>query len=201
MTALSKKSFLHNMYERMISYATTPAAERVFCFISFIESSFFPLPPDLMMIPMIVAEKTKAFRLAFLGTVYSVLGGMFGYAIGYFLYKTLGSWIINAYGLHEKMVSFQTQFDQYGFWIIALKGLTPIPFKLVTIASGVAQFNFVQFLGASIIARAFRFYLLAAILWFFGPAAKKIIEKYLTLVLVGILGIIVLGFFIVKWIL
>jgi membrane protein YqaA with SNARE-associated domain len=121
-----------------------------------------------------------------------------GYAIGYYLFSTIGDLIIETYGLHNAFERFQNDFQNYGFWIISLKGLTPIPFKLVTIASGVAHFDITQFLIASVIARAFRFYLLYGILYFFGPLAKQYIEKYLTVALLVCLGIIVAGFIIVK---
>lgn len=196
---VEKKNIIHRLYSTMLEYAHSPRAIWAFCAVAFAESSFFPLPPDLMMIPMILADRAKAFRLAFLGTIFSVVGGFLGYAIGCFLFESIGEWIINTYGLHAAMQKFQNDFTHYGFWIIALKGLTPIPYKLVTIASGVAHFDLMQFGIASVIARSFRFYLLAGILWFFGPWAKTFIEKYLTLVLFATLGAIVLGFFIVKW--
>jgi membrane protein YqaA with SNARE-associated domain len=191
-------SFFYRYYHSALKHADSPKAFRSMCMISFAESSFFPLPPDLLMIPMILANRSLAWKLAFWGTISSVLGGIFGYAIGYFLFSTLGEWIINSYGFQSTMDSFHQGFAKWGFWIIVLKGLTPIPYKLVTIASGVAQYHFGLFVVASVIARAFRFYLLAALLWFFGPLAKNIIEKYLTLFLLGSLIIIVGGFLIVK---
>lgn len=175
-----------------------PRAFWVYCSVCFAESSFFPLPPDLMMIPMILSQRTLAWRLAFWGTVYSVLGGIAGYAIGYYVFESIGAWIIETYNLGNAFTNFQKSFETYGFWIIALKGLTPIPYKLVTISSGVAHFNFFQFICASIIARAFRFYLLAGLLWFFGEWAKEFIDKYLGLLLAASLVIIVLGFFLIK---
>lgn len=193
-----KTGLIRKLYNKMLAYAHAPNAVRIYCGIAFAESSFFPLPPDLMMIPMILADRSKAFRLAFLGTICSVIGGFFGYAIGYYLYQSLGIWVIETYGLASAMTKFQNDFAQYGFWIIALKGLTPIPYKLVTIASGVAKFDLLKFGMASVIARAFRFYLLAGVLWYFGPWAKKFVDKYLNLVLFATLGVIVLGFFMVK---
>lgn len=192
------RGFLYSMYDKIIQSANNPRAVWVFCGISFAESSFFPLPPDLFMIPMVLANRSLAWRLAFLGTVTSVLGGLLGYAIGYYLFASIGDWIIQTYGLSTSFAKFQHGFDEWGFWIIALKGLTPIPYKLVTIASGVAHFPLETFIMASIIARSFRFYLLAALLWWLGPWARDFIEKYLTLCLVGSLGIIGLGFVIIK---
>lgn len=167
--------------------------------ISFAESSIFPFPPDWIMIPMVLADRSQAWRLAFWGTVSSVLGGIVGYALGAFLWSTIGSWVINVYNMQASMLAFQEGFAAYGFWIIVLKGATPIPYKLVTIASGMASYPFGWFVVASVISRAFRFYLLAALLWRFGPYAQKAMEKYflwlmgLSLVLI-IGGIYVVGF-------
>lgn len=190
--------FLRKVYEKILQEADTKRARFILCILSFAESSVFPLPPDILLIPMILANQAQAWSLAFYCTISSVLGGIVGYAIGYFLFSTFGEWVIQTYGLQSAFIKFQQDFQIYGFWIIALKGLTPIPFKLVTIASGVFQLNFITFIGASIVARAFRFYLLAGILWKFGPWAKILIEKYLTLVLLSSLAVIILGFIIVK---
>ncbi|HLD95895.1 MAG TPA: YqaA family protein [Alphaproteobacteria bacterium] len=186
--------------EKIMSCARHKHATTWMVFISFIESSFFPFPPDLLIVAMLMADRTKAWALAFYATISSVLGGMLGYAIGFFLFETLGEWIIKTYSLQEAFIRFQHDFQEWGFWIISLKGLTPIPFKLVTIASGVAQLDFKTFVLASIIARSFRFYLLSALMYFFGPAATEFIQKYLTLVLVATLVILVAGFVIVKYI-
>jgi len=193
-----KGGWVYSLYYKTLESANSPRALWIYCLVSFAESSFFPLPPDLLMIPMLLANRSLAWRLAFLGVLTSVLGGFLGYAIGYYLYESLGGWIITTYNLSDAFAKFQQGFDQWGFWIIALKGLTPIPYKLVTIASGVARFDLISFTIASIIARGFRFYLLAALLWWFGPWAKDFIEKYLTLFLISSLAIIVAGFAIFK---
>ncbi len=198
-SSLSSPGLVRRLYNFFIEMSHHPYAFWAYCCVCFAESSFFPLPPDLMMIPMVLANRAQAWILAFWGTVFSVLGGIVGYAIGYYLFQTMGIWIIEAYHLGDTFAKFQKSFDLYGFWIIVLKGLTPIPYKLVTISSGLAHFDFIQFVGASIIARAFRFYLLAGLLWFFGPWAKDFIEKYLGLLLTASLAIIVLGFFVVKF--
>ncbi len=178
--------------------AGTPKAVWIVNLISFAESSFFPLPPDLMLIPMILADRAKAWWLAFLCTVSSVIGGLVGYAIGYFLFETVGEWIIQTYQLQTSFTRFQTDFQAWGFWLIVLKGLTPIPFKLVTIASGVAGLSLPQFVLASIIARSFRFFLLAGLLWFFGDWARTFIERYLPWLLGAVLASLVFGFIAVK---
>jgi membrane protein YqaA with SNARE-associated domain len=189
---------VRRMYDWCLEAADTKRAQYIMYLMAFAESSFFPLPPDLMLIPMILANRLLAWRLAFWATVSSVIGGMAGYAIGFYLFASFGQWIIDSYQLQSAFDRFQTDFQNYGFWIIVLKGLTPIPYKLVTIASGVAKFDLAQFVTASVIARSFRFYLLATILYFFGPIAKQYIEKYLTLALLASLAIILIGFAIVK---
>lgn len=193
------KNWLKRQYDRILFSATTPQAVWIVCLISFAESSFFPLPPDLLLIPMILANRQQAWRLAGLCTVTSVVGGLLGYAIGYYLYANVGEWVIQTYNLTAAFDKFQLGFSEWGFWIIALKGLTPIPYKLVTIASGVAHFDLKTFMLASFIARGFRFYVLAGLLWWFGPWARYYIEKYLGLFLTLTLGIILLGFIILKY--
>lgn len=195
---ITSPSYLRRTYDWAIRSANTPKAVWTVILISFAESSFFPLPPDLMLIPMILADRTKAWWLAFMCTVSSVLGGLVGYAIGFFLFETIGEWIIQTYHLQDSFGRFQTDFQAWGFWIIVLKGLTPIPFKLVTIASGVAGLNLTLFVTASIIARSFRFFLLAGLLWYFGDWARTFIERYLPWVLGGSLVALIAGFFTVK---
>jgi len=195
---IASPSWLRRIYAWTLQMAATPKAVWIVNLISFAESSFFPLPPDLMIIPMILANRTKAWWLATLCTVSSVLGGLVGYAIGYFLFEAVGEWIIQTYHLQDSFGRFQTDFQAWGFWLIVLKGLTPIPFKLVTIASGVAGLNLSQFILASLIARAFRFYLLAGLLWFLGDWARIFIERYLPWVLGAVLASLVLGFIAVK---
>jgi len=197
-TVACSPSFLRRVYDWVILSANTPRAVWIVNLVSFAESSFFPLPPDLMLIPMILADRAKAWWLAFTCTASSVLGGFVGYAIGYFLFGTAGEWIIQTYNLESAFVRFQNDFQAWGFWIIVAKGLTPIPFKLVTIASGVAGLNLTQFAVASLIARSFRFFLLAGLLWFFGDWARTFIERYLSWTLGGILALLVAGFVAVK---
>lgn len=190
---------VRSLYTKILESAQTPWAFSVYCVVAFLESSIFPIPPDLIMIPMILANRQIAWRLASWGVLASVVGGFLGYFIGYSLYNSLGSWIIVKYGLQDSFVRFQDGFHEWGFWIIALKGLTPIPYKLVTIASGVAHFPLIPFLGASIIARGFRFFLLAGLLWRFGPIIKPLFDKYINLFLFISLAIIGLGFFLIKF--
>src|SRR3546814_957733 len=133
--------------------AARPNAGRVLAVVAFLESSVFPIPPDVMLSPMCLADRSKAFRYALICTIGSVFGGMLGYAIGHFLIETVGQAIIDFYGYADKWQAFERAYAEYGVWIILIKGLTPIPYKLVTIASGAAHFDFVIFVIASIATR------------------------------------------------
>jgi membrane protein YqaA with SNARE-associated domain len=167
--------------------------------VSFMESSFFPIPPDVMLVPMVLANRAKAFRIALVCTVCSVLGGLFGYAIGYFFFETLGAWVVKTYGLQAGLAAFRAGFDEYGTWIILIKGLTPIPYKLVTIASGAAHFDLFTFVWASILTRGLRFFLVAALLWKFGEPIRAFIEKRLTLLTWIFLFALIGGFVVVRF--
>ena len=134
---------------------------RALAIVAFLESSIFPIPPDAMLVPMVLARPQRAWQLALIATAASIVGGLAGYAIGYFLLETLGSRIIEFYGLGDKFAEFQQTWNEWGVWIILIKGLTPIPYKLVTIASGLAEFNLGTFILASIVTRGARFFLLA----------------------------------------
>src|SRR5262249_58998461 len=150
--------------------------------ISFAESPFLPLPPDFLLVPMTLARPRRAWLIATVCTVASVLGGFVGYAIGYFLFDAVGRPVLEFYHAMDKYEALKAGFAQWGGWIIILKGLTPIPFKLVTIASGVAKFNLVVFALASLVSRSLRFFLLAALLWRFGEPVRDFIERRLMLV-------------------
>ena len=193
-----QKGWLYRLYHRTLDNANSPKAFWVYLAVAFAESSFFPLPPDLLMIPMVVANRSLAWRLAFWGTVASVLGGLLGYFIGSVLYATVGQWLIDLYHLEAGAARFHQGYNEWGFWIIVLKGLTPIPYKIVTIASGMANYPLLSFIGASVIARSFRFFLLAALLWRFGAFAKQMMDRYLGWCLFASFAVIILGFVIVK---
>ena len=164
-----------------------------------LESSIFPIPPDIMLIPMIIADRTKAWFLAFTCSLSSISGGLVGYAIGYYLFESIGIWIIEKYSLESAFTNFQSLFQEYGFWIIVLKGVTPIPFKIVAIAAGATGLNIWQFLLASTISRSIRFFMLATCLYFLGDQAKEFIHKNLNFVLFGFLVTLFLGFAVFKF--
>jgi membrane protein YqaA with SNARE-associated domain len=167
--------------------------------VSFAESSFFPIPPDVILVPMCLANPPKARYYALICTVASVLGGLLGYAIGALLYDTVGTWLINAYGYGERMDEFRAAYAEWGAWIILIKGLTPIPFKLVTIASGFAGYDLFWFVVLSIITRGFRFFLVAELLRHYGEPIRDFIDRRLNLVTTGVVVVIVAGFVIARY--
>jgi membrane protein YqaA with SNARE-associated domain len=187
------RSTLRRLYDWCMDAAGKPHAFWTLGAVSFAESSFFPVPPDIMLIPMALAQPQRAFRLAAWCSFMSVLGGAFGYAIGAILYDSLGLWLIKFYGYGGKVEAFREAYAQWGAWIILLKGLTPIPYKIVTITSGFAGYNFGLFILFSIITRSARFFVLAFLLNRFGPRARDIIEKRLGLWALLFAAIVIVG--------
>lgn len=169
----------------MMDLVRSPNAERSLVAISFAESSFFPLPPDLMLGPMAAAEPSKWARYALNCTIASVAGGLLGYAIGYFLFESVGQAIISFFGYGGKEDALRAFYAQWGAWFIFMKGLTPIPFKLVTIVSGAMQFSLPVFLVATILTRGLRFFAVAFIFQKFGPQIAPVVEKRMGLVLIA----------------
>ena len=172
---------IRSLYDWVIRLAGHPRAIPALGVVSFLESSFFPIPPDVMLVPMVLANRAKAFRIALVCTVCSVFGGLLGYAIGFYFFETIGEWVVRTYGMQAALDKFRAGFQEWGIWIILIKGLTPIPYKLVTIASGAAHFDLFTFVWASIVTRGLRFFLVAALLWKFGEPIRTFIEKRLTL--------------------
>lgn len=168
--------------------------------VSFAESSFFPIPPDVMLVPMVLADRSRAWLIAGVCTIASVLGGMLGYYIGYALLETVGEWIVALYGMGEGLANFQHWYAEYGLWVILIKGMTPIPYKIVTIASGIAHFSLPVFIIASIVTRGARFFLVAALLYWFGAPIRAFIEKRLTLVTTLFVVALVGGFIVIKYV-
>jgi len=182
---------LRKMYDWVLSLARHKHADKALAAISFAESSFFPVPPDVMLAPMVATRPERAYTYATICTVSSVLGGLLGYAIGYFL-TPLGMWILEILGKADTFEASKALFQQHGAWVILIKGLTPIPFKLITIASGIFQFSLPLFIGLSIITRAARFFLVAFVIKTFGPAMLEMIEKRLAL-WTGIFIVVLVG--------
>lgn len=190
---------MRRMYDWMMGMAGSPRAPWALGIVSFIESSFFPIPPDVMLIPMVLKDRSKAWWYATLATVTSVAGGILGYAIGYFFFEAIGKPILDFYGREHALDSFIQFVHEYGVEAVIIKGMTPIPFKVVTIAAGVAKMDLLAFIGASIIARAMRFYLVAGLLYFFGQPIREFIEHRLTLVTTVFVVVLVGGFVAVKY--
>jgi membrane protein YqaA with SNARE-associated domain len=194
-------TLLRSLYDRTLRIAAHPRAIWGLAAVSFIESSVFPIPPDILLIPMCISDRNKAFRYAAVCTVASVLGGLLGYAIGYFLYESVGHRIIEIYGMQEKFGLLKAKYAAYGGWIIFAKGLTPFPYKIITILSGVMQLSLPVFIVSSIFSRAIRFYLVAALLWKYGAPVQAFIEKRLMLVTMAFLLLLIAGFAAIKYIL
>jgi len=188
------RGMLRRIYDWCIDAAHKPYALWIMAAVSFAESSFFPVPPDVMLIPMSLARPARAWLYASVCTAASVLGGILGYAIGALLYDSLGQWLISLYGLGDKVEAFRAGYAEYGAWIILLKGLTPIPYKLVTITSGFANYNLWLFIVLSVIARGGRFFVVAIVLNRYGEWIRVRIERHLGLWVSLGAGVLVAGF-------
>jgi membrane protein YqaA with SNARE-associated domain len=197
----ARPSLLRRLYDRMVAAAGKPHATWTMGAVSFAESSFFPIPPDIMLIPMALARPDRAYRLALWCSVMSVAGGVLGYAIGALLYDSVGQWVMQVYGYGTKVEEFRSAYAEWGAWIILLKGLTPIPYKIVTITSGFAGYNLGLFILFSAITRGGRFFVLAFLIHRYGEQARHIIEKRLGLWTAIFALIIVGGFVIVAYLL
>jgi membrane protein YqaA with SNARE-associated domain len=191
--AASSRSLLRRLYDWCVDAAHKPHAMWIMGAIAFAESSFFPIPPDVMLIPMALAYPRRAYVMAAWCTLASVLGGLVGYSIGALLYDSVGAWLIQLYGYGDKVETFRAAYAHWGAWIILLKGLTPIPYKIVTITSGFAGYNLGLFIIFSIVARAGRFFLLAFLLHRYGEQARHIIEKRLGLWVTLGAAVVVIG--------
>jgi membrane protein YqaA with SNARE-associated domain len=186
----------NRLYHWVLSLSGSRHAPLALAAIAFAESSFFPIPPDVILIPMSLAKPRMALRYAAIATVASVAGGMVGYAIGALLFDTLGQWLIHLYGYAEKMAALKESYAHWGALIILLKGLTPIPFKLVTIVSGLLGYNFAIFVLLCIVTRGARFFILAGALNWFGDPLRVLLERYFAVFLLLLAATIVVGFWI-----
>ena len=185
---------LKNLYSKVLLISAKPKAEIFLGSIAFIESSFFPIPPDLLLLPMALARPLKWIRLAIIATFFSVLGGVFGYFIGVFLWDTIGQSIIDFYHLENQFDVFRNNYNEKGALIVFIAGFTPIPYKLITISSGGMHLDLMTFIVASLLSRGSRFFILTGIIRIFGDTAKKIIDKYFGM-LTLIIGLIVIIIF------
>ena len=190
---------LRRTYARVMALAASPNAAWWLALIAFAEASFFPIPPDALMVPMALARPRSAWKFAAICTVASVVGGALGYLIGFAVFDQVAQPILKLYGYGAAYAGFQAKFQEYGLWIILVKGLTPIPYKIVTIAAGAARFDFALFMMASVLTRGARFFLVATLLHFFGDSVRDFIEKRLTLVTSALAFGVVGGFLALKF--
>lgn len=190
---------MRKLYDWTLRMAEHPNALWVLALVSFIEASFFPIPPDLMMIPMLIAAPRRSWMIAGVATFASVLGGLLGYAIGALAFETIGQPILSAMGKAEAMAAFNAKFVDAGFWAVLGAGITPFPFKVITIMAGWTGMPLLMFIVTALVARALRFYMVAALLWYFGPAIRTFIERRLGLVLTLFFIALVGGFVALRY--
>lgn len=190
---------LRRLYDWTMGLAAHRHAKGALAAVSFAESSIFPIPPDVLLIPMVLAARERAFRIAAICTVASVLGGFAGFAIGYFFFETFGQPLIDFYGYGAQFERFRAGYNEHGGWIVAFFGLTPFPYKVITIASGVTRLDLVIFGIASVLSRGARFFLVAALLWRFGEPIRAFIERYLGLLTVLFFVLLFAGFVLVRY--
>lgn len=191
---------LNSLYDKTMGLADHPRAMWALAIVAFLESSVFPIPPDVLMIPMILARPSRAWLIALVALIASVLGGMLGYAIGAFFYDSIGAPILESMGKSDAMAEFNTRFNDFGFWAVLTAGITPFPYKVITIMSGWTGMPLGTFIATSILARALRFFLVAGLLWKFGEPVRDFIEKRLGLVLTVFVVLLIGGFFLVRYI-
>ena len=192
---------IRRLYEWILALAAKPSAPWALGGVAFAESSFFPVPPDAMLVPMGVSRPDKVWLYAFIATVTSVAGGLLGYYIGYALFESVGRPLFEFYGLADKVEAFRESYARYGHWVILLKGLTPIPYKLVTITSGVAHYDLFWFVALSLLTRGARFFLLAALLGRYGVSIRAVLDRHLNVAVALFAAVVILGFVAFKYLL
>lgn len=185
---------IKNLYNKTMALAGHPQAIFLLGAVSFIEASFFPIPPDVMLIPMVLMNPSRAWLFALVATAFSVLGGIFGYIIGTFSYEHIAEPLLYSLGKEAQMVDFSNKYNEIGFWAVITAGISPIPYKVVTIMSGATNLNFAVFLGASMASRGLRFFVVAGLLHFYGHAIRDFIERYLNWVFMLFVILLIVGF-------
>ncbi len=190
---------LRKIYDWTLHLAESRHALWALAFVAFVESSVFPIPPDIIMIPLIIARPNRAFTIATVALIASVLGGMLGYLIGWGLFESVGQPVLEFYGKADAMAAFNAKFNEYGAWAVLIAGVTPFPYKVITILSGVTQLNFTVFMLASVVARGLRFFIVAALLWKFGAPIRDFIERRLGLMFTLFVILLAGGFYVVKY--
>lgn len=187
------------LYDWTMRLAATRHAMWALAAVSFIESSFFPIPPDLLLIPMVLAAPTRAFAIAGLCTLASVLGGLFGYWIGFALFEEVGRPVLEFYGKDAYFAAFAERYNEWGAWAVLVAGVTPFPYKVITILSGATALNPWVFFTASVIARGIRFFVVAALLWRFGPPIRDFIERRLGILFTLFVVLLLGGFLLLRY--
>ena len=185
---------IKNLYNNTMALAGHPQALFLLGAVSFIEASFFPIPPDVMLIPMVLMNPSRAWFFALVATAFSVLGGIFGYLIGAFSYEHIAEPLLYSLGKEAEIINFSNKYNEIGFWAVITAGISPIPYKVVTIMSGATNLNFAVFLGASLASRGLRFFVVAGLLHFYGHAIRDFIERYLNWVFLLFVILLIVGF-------
>ena len=189
---------LRKLYDWVLHWAETPYGSWALFLLAFCESSFFPIPPDILLIALAIAVPRKALKYAWICSVGSVLGGCFGYLIGWQFMNTLGSKIISFYGLAGKFETIETLYRAYDAWAIGIAGFTPIPYKVFTISAGAFEINFAVFLAASLVSRSARFFLVGGLIYLFGPKIQPFIDRYFNILVVVFTVLLIAGFILIK---
>ncbi len=187
------------LYDKALVWAKHRHAEKYLCALSFAESSFFPIPPDVMLAPMALAQPKKAFRLALLTTLFSVLGGMLGYAIGFFMFDTFSPWLQETH-YWDKYLIAESWFKEWGFWAVFIAGFSPIPYKVFTIAAGALQMFFIPFILASLVGRGARFFLVAMLIAAGGEKLESKLRQYMDIIGWVVVGLVVIGGILYKYV-
>ncbi len=190
---------IRRLYDWTMSMASSRHAMWALAVVAFVESSVFPIPPDVLMIPMILAAREKAFKIAAVATLASVLGGCLGYAIGYGFMDTLGQPILEFYGKADAFDQLAARFNEYGGWAVLIAGVTPFPYKVITIFSGATHLSLPLFLGVSVLARALRFFVVAGLLWKFGAPIRDFIERWLGPLFTVFIVLLIGGFYALRY--
>ena len=192
---------LRRLYDWTMALAARPRAEWALAAVAFAESSFFPIPPDILLIPMVLADRRRAWRYAAVATVSSLIGGLAGYLIGAFVFDQVGRPLLEFYGYSARFEEFAAMYNDWGVWIVFTAGITPFPYKVITIASGTTGLDIVVFMAASLAARGGRFFIVAALLYWVGPPVRAFIERRLGLVFTLFVVLLVGGFVVARYML
>lgn len=190
---------LKRLYDWVLHWAETPYGIPALFFLALAESSFFPVPPDVLLMALALGASHKSMRFALVCTAGSLIGGVIGYGIGFYGYEAIGKPIIDLYHGHDVMAMIAAQYEKYGFWGVLVAAVTPIPYKVFTISSGFFKFNFLEFALASLVGRSLRFFFVAGLIWKFGPPIKSFIDKYFNILTIVFIVLLLGGFLILKF--